>query len=101
MPSWIFPEKRFQEAGVSTEDIDAMRREFNEYDLSIQRAQCEYWQTQSINGLRDYAERRRGWASESSESAPESSVSASDASHASLDDQKTGDSTGDPDASLD
>ena len=57
MTEFIFPERRFSEAGVSLETIDAMRQEFSSSDVTVQRALTEFWATQSSGGMSDYANR--------------------------------------------
>lgn len=59
MAEFIFPESRFALAGATSDEIDELRREFNANDLTLQRAQSEYWASQSTGGLTDFLIRLR------------------------------------------
>lgn len=106
MAEFVFPEKRFVEAGGSSHEVAQMRREFSASDLTIQRAQAEFWLPLSVNGLRDYLTRRRedGYFTstpESSESALDDAESAPIDKIAVSDTKSDSDDTGDSDATLD
>lgn len=59
MAEFVFPERRFIEAGATQEEVDQLRREFNASDVTVQRDQTQFWASQSARGLLDFIIRLR------------------------------------------
>ena len=100
MSEFTFPEQRFLQAGVPESDVEQMRREFNSFDLTLQRAVVEHLQSLSVGALRDYVQTMRDAGRIKSEPEASESVPHVDSDDADVEDDED-DTKGDSETSDD